>query len=135
METDFHSDTSKEAALLQLKALLPEPKVQDTYFDALPDKIIHRLIFEVPESKTLRTIMISVAAVVMICITLASLRFHPHNQLTSGALTSGMFEDEYLWYQEESFTEALYTEANGMYAPDIVQDEYGNVIEMIYEVE
>jgi hypothetical protein len=135
METDFHTDTSKEAALLQFKALLPESKVQDTYFDALPDKIMQRLIFEVPESKLLRTIMISVAAVVMICITLASLRFHPHNQLTSEALTSGKFEEEYLWYQEDSFTEALYSDANGMLAPNIVQDEYGNVIEMIYEAD
>jgi hypothetical protein len=135
METDFHTDTSKEAALLQLKALLPEPKVQDTYFDALPDKIIHRLIFEVPESKTVRTIMISVAAVVMICITLASLRFHPHSQLASDSLAYNPFDEEYLWFQEDSFTEALYSDAKGMHVPEIVQDEYGNVIELIYEVE
>lgn len=135
MLTDSHTNTSGDAALQQLKTLLPAHNRTDAYFDALPDTIIHRIVFEVPESKIKRSIMISVAAVLMICISFAALRFHPHNQLASHALAYDAFDEEYLWFQEDSFTEALYSDVKGMHTPEIVQDEYGNVIEMLYEVD
>lgn len=135
MVTDAHADTLNDAALLQLKKRLPAYSPPDAYFDALPDKIIHRIMYDVPESKVKRSIMISVAAVLILCITFASLRFHPHNQIASDALASNSFDEEYLWIQEDTFTEALYSDANALQTPEIVQDEYGNIIELIYEAD
>lgn len=138
MDTDLYREESErgDAYLQKMKSALPESRGSDTYFQQLPGKIMHRIVFERQESKTKLRLMVSVAASIFICIFFISMKFHPHNtQESTHIMSSTQLEDEYMWYEDEVISEALYVDDNGLIAPSMVQDEYGNLIEMSYELE
>jgi hypothetical protein len=138
MDTDFYRDEAEngDSYLQKLKSALPESRRPDTYFQQLPGKIMLRVVFEKKESKTKLRLMVSVAASIFICMVFISMKFHPHNtQESTQIMSSVQWEDEYMWYEDEVISEALYVDDNGLIAPSMVQDEYGNLIEMSYELE
>lgn len=138
MDTDLYTEDSErgDAYLQKMKSALPESRRPDTYFQQLPGKIMHRIVFDKQESKTRLRLMVSVAASIFICMFFISIKFHPHNTQESTEIKNSVqWEDEYMWYEDEVISEALYVDDNSLIAPSIVQDEYGNLIEMSYELE